>query len=263
MNGQVMSLSPGTRLFLDGDVTEIVTIDGPVVTLRSDRTRQFTTMRIARLAATARPAGIAPADGGAVSPGLVLGGLTGERRGELAERAGHVREVLTGYRAGHEDGALPGEPRPAYQMTRPLKDRYRAKAEQLGVTSRTVERWVAAYRESGEAGLADARTLRGRGSVIDPRWDEAVRAVLAEMVSDSTPTRGAVLRRAGARLDEIHGEGAVLRPSAATAYRRLAQLARGTNAVSGSAKGRRSITGRPDGAYGRLRAVRPGEYAVS
>ena len=54
----------------------------------------------------------------------------------------------------------------------------------------------------------------------------------------------------------------VPRPSAATAYRRLAGLARGTNAVSGSAKGRRSIADRPQGAYGRLRATRPGEYAI-
>src|SRR5262249_42079127 len=104
--------------------------------------------------------------------------------------------------------------------------------------------------------------LRGRGTGVDPRWDEAVRVVLAELVSDSTPTRSAVLRRVGARLDQAHGEGVVPRPSAATAYRRLAELAKGTNAVSGRARARRSIAGRPQGVYGRLRAMRPGEYAV-
>jgi hypothetical protein len=51
-------------------------------------------------------------------------------------------------------------------------------------------------------------------------------------------------------------------PSTATAYRRLARLAKGTNAVSGSAKGRRSIAERPQGVYGRLRATRPGEYLI-
>ena len=173
-----------------------------------------------------------------------------------------MREVLTGYKSGHPDRARPGEPRPGYRAGQPLKARYRAKAEELGITSRTVERWVAAYRASGEAGLAGLRALRGRGTAVDPRWDEAVRLVLAEMVSDSTPTRSAVLRKAGARLDELHGAGAVPRPSAATAYRRLAELARGTNAVSGSAKGRRSIADRPKGTYGRLRAMRPGEYAI-
>jgi putative transposase len=119
-----------------------------------------------------------------------------------------------------------------------------------------------AYRESGEAGLVDTRMLRGKQTAVDPRWDEAVRLVLAEMVSDSTPTRSAVLRKAGARLDELHGADVVPRPSPATAYRRLAELVKGTNAVSGSAKGRRSIADRPTGVYGRLRAMRPGEYAV-
>ena len=263
MSGQVLSIAPGSRLSFDGDVVEVVAVDGVRVTIRSDRTRQFTAVQISRLAASARPAGgtLRPGDDG-VSPGLALGSLTSEQLDQLAERAGHVREVLTGYKSGHPDRAGPGEPRPGYRAGQPLKARYRAKAEELGITSRTVERWVAAYRGSGEAGLAGVRALRGRGTAVDPRWDEAVRLVLAEMVSDSTPTRSAVLRKAGARLDELHGAGAVPRPSAATAYRRLAELARGTNAVSGSAKGRRSIADRPTGAYGRLRAMRPGEYAI-
>ena len=68
--------------------------------------------------------------------------------------------------------------------------------------------------------------------------------------------------RSTARLDDLHGAGVVPRPSPATAYRRLAELAKGTNAVSGSAKGRRSIADRPKGVYGRLRATRPGEYVI-
>ena len=87
--------------------------------------------------------------------------------------------------------------------------------------------------------------------------------MLAELVSrlDADPVGGAAAR-SSARLDDLHGAGVVPRPSTATAYRRLAELTRGTNAVSGSAKGRRSIADRPKGAYGRLRAMRPGEYAI-
>jgi transposase-like protein len=263
MSGQVLSLAPGSRLVFDGEPVEVVAIDGVRVTLRNDRTRRFTAVQISRLAASARAAGgtLRPGDAG-VSSGLVPGSLAGEQLGQLAGQAGHVREVLTGYKSGHPDQARPGEPRPAYRPGQPLKARYRAKAGELGITSRTVERWVAAYRESGEAGLAGAGAPRGRGTAVDPRWDEAVRLVLAEMVAGSTPTRSAVLRKAGARLDELHGAGVVPRPSAATAYRRLAELARGTNAVSGSATGRRSIADRPKGSYGRLRAMRPGEYAI-
>ena len=41
-----------------------------------------------------------------VSPGLALAGsLTSEQLDRLAERAGHVREVLTGYKSGHPDRA--------------------------------------------------------------------------------------------------------------------------------------------------------------
>jgi putative transposase len=69
-----------------------------------------------------------------------------------------------------------------------------------------------------------------------------------------------VLRLAAARLEEEHGPGTV--PSAATAYRHLARVAKGTDAVKGSAKARRSIAARPKGTYGRLRAARPGEYVV-
>jgi putative transposase len=263
MSGQVLSLAPGSRLSFDGEVVEVVAIDGVRVTLRNDRTRRFTAVQISGLAASARPAGgTLPAGGAGVSPGLMLGSLPGGQLDRLEERAGHVREVLTGYRSGHPDQARPGEPRPGYRPAQPLKARYRAKAEELGVTSRTVERWVAAYRACGEAGLAGIRVLRGRGTAVDPRWDEAMRLVLAEMVSDSTPARSVVLRKADARLDELHGAGVVPRPSTATAYRRLAELAKGTNAVAGSAKGRRSIADRPQGTYGRLRAVRPGEYAI-
>lgn len=263
MSGPVLSLAPGSRLVFDGEVVEVAAVDGVRVTLRNDRTRRFTAVQISRLAASARPAGGTPPAGAAgVSSGLVPGSLADGQLDLLAERAGHVREVLTGYKSGHPGQARPGEPRAGYRPGQPLKARYRAKAEELGVTSRTVERWAAAYRECGEAGLAGSRALRGRGTAVDPRWDEAVRLVLAEMVSDSTPTRSAVLRKAAARLDELHGAGVVPRPSAATAYRRLAELARGTNAVSGSAEGRRSIADRPRGAYGRLRAMRPGEYAI-
>lgn len=75
-----------------------------------------------------------------------------------------------------------------------------------------------------------------------------------------------MLRAVNERLDEQYGpegtEGSVPRPSKTTAYRRLQELTKGTNAVKGSAKGRRSIAERPKGVYGRLRANRPGEYVV-
>ena len=54
MSGQVLSIAPGSRLSFDGEVVEVVAVDGVRVTLRNDRTRQFTAVQISRLAASAR-----------------------------------------------------------------------------------------------------------------------------------------------------------------------------------------------------------------
>jgi transposase InsO family protein len=262
MSGRTLAVFPGARLMHAGDLVEIVELDGTRVTVRNHRTGEFTAVRLGALVAHARSAEEEPGqrDGGAAGVGLA--GLTARQRAEVSERAAHVREVITGYRAGHADAAAAGEPRPEFAAGQPLTVRYRAKAGELGVTARIVENWVAAYRESGELGLVDTRTVRGHGGTVDPRWDDAARRVLAEGVPASTPTRGAVLARVAQLLAELHGPGVVLVPSRATAYRRLAELAKGTNAVSGSAKGRRSIADRPAGPYGRLRATRPGEYVI-
>ncbi|MGV7636602.1 helix-turn-helix domain-containing protein, partial [Mycobacterium kansasii] len=75
----------------------------------------------------------------------------------MTERAGHVREILTGYRSGSAETASKGEPRPEFSGDRPLTDRYAAKARELGVGLRSVERWVSKFRTEGPAGLVDAR----------------------------------------------------------------------------------------------------------
>src|SRR5260370_1268936 len=102
-----------------------VGVGGPPDTARTGR---FTAVQISRLAASARPAGGTLSAGA----GLVLGSLAGEQLDQVAEQAGHVREVLTGYRSGHPDQARPGEPRPGYRPGQPLEARYHAKARATG-----------------------------------------------------------------------------------------------------------------------------------
>ncbi|WP_326657778.1 helix-turn-helix domain-containing protein [Streptomyces sp. NBC_00385] len=262
MNNKAITVYPGVRLLYCGDVVEVMELDGLQVTLRNERTGDFSALALGRLASQAR-ALEEERGAGAEDAGLLMAALTPQQRKDLRERAEHVREVLSGYRAGHAGSALAGEPRPGFAPgTTTLQQRSAAKAAELRVTPRTVDRWLAAYRESGEAGLVDARALKGRGSRVDPRWEMAVRAVLAELVDASTPSRSAVLDRAKERLEGDYGADVVPAPPRSTAYRRLAELTKGTNAVSGSAKARRSIAGRPQGTYGRLRATRPGEYVV-
>ena len=261
MSARTFTLCVGAALLLDGQVVQVVEFDGRVVMVRALADGSYRSISLLEL--TSRASSLdAEDDRDRDDPGLALASLSGAERARVTVRAAHVREVLTGFASGHQGTAAPGEPRAAYAEGIPLKQRYAAKAAELAVSARTVENWVAAYRVAGEAALVDERRCRGRRTVVDPRWDAAVRAELAASVAASTPTRSAVLLRVAARLEQIHGKGVVSVPSKATAYRRLAELSKGTNAVSGSAKGRRSIADSPAGTYGRLRATRPGEYLI-
>src|SRR5262245_44141440 len=152
MSAQALMLTPGARLIYDGDLVEVVELDGARVVVRNSRTAGFATVRFGRLVAGATPADSPPAAGGPPSPGMAWTGLSDAQRAAVSERAGQIREVLTGYRAGHAESAAPGEPRPQYAPSQPLKARYQAKARELSVGERTVQRWAMAYRACGEAG---------------------------------------------------------------------------------------------------------------
>lgn len=259
MSARTVTIAAGSQVLFDGELAQVVEFDGRSVALR-DAGGAYRSVGLAEFAARARsldPVPHEPAD-----PALVLASLTEDEREQLVERARHVREVLTGYAAGYPDAARPEEPRRPYAPGTALMARYGAKAAELGVSVRTVKYWVAAYRDGGEAALADDR-VRRRGEVkVDPRWDAALRAEMKAAVYESTLPRAVLIERTATRVIAEHGEGVVVLPAQATAYRRLTQLSKGTNAVSGSAKGRRSIAERPVGVYGRLRATRPGEYLI-
>jgi transposase InsO family protein len=250
----------GSRLAFDGEVVEVVQFEGTYVTLRDARNR-WRSLSVACLLSQARPLE-APSNDQPDAAGVLLASLSESEQAALTERAGHIREVLSGYRSGTHEMPRPGEPRPQYDPARLMAERQTAKANELGVSDRTIRRWMRAYRESGEAGLLDERRISGRHPALDPRWEEACRLALANKVGASTPTATAVIRLVNAELDQQYGPGVVPRPSIATAYRHLARLTKGTNALKGSASGRRSIADRPKGVYGRLRAMRPGEYAI-
>lgn len=117
-----------------------------------------------------------------------LAQLANRQLADVTEKAGHVREVLTGYKAGSAVTALPGEPSPQYAPALPLGCRYDAKAQELNVSNRTVRRWVAAYRDHGEAGLASLLRTSPLGRT-DPRWLAVAAEVMTEyavLVSSSS-----------------------------------------------------------------------------
>jgi len=261
MSGEVLRLENGSRFLFEGDPVSVVAFDGRTVTLRWDRDRRVQSVAVSVVAAHARAI---PAAGGrdGRAQRLAQACASDSKRAEAIERAGHIREVLTGFKSGDPARALPGEPLVHFRRGEPLKARYAQKAAELGVGLRTVERWVTVFRADGVDSLVDERGARSLRLTVDPRWDAALEAVVSESVSASTPSTSALIRRARERLERDYGPGAVQVPSQATAYRRVKTLTRGSNAVSGSAKGRRSIADRPPGPYGRLVATRPGEYVV-
>ncbi|MEV7092702.1 transposase [Amycolatopsis sp. NPDC051045] len=158
----------------------------------------------------------------------------------VRERAAHVREVLTGYRAG-----------PQYAPNLSPTSRYKAKAVELGVGVRTLQRWVADFRQNGEAGLAPKRDRAASRPLgrVDQRWVDVALEVM-------------VIDRTNARVVVRFGEGVVKTPSRTTAFRVLEELERRHPTFRLSAKRNRDIADRSDGVYGKPRPTRPGEYVL-
>jgi putative transposase len=128
-----------------------------------------------------------------------------------------------------------------------------------------VQRMRRPYEQVGIAGLVDRRAkrtypLQGR---VDDRVVEAVRDAMTASAQASTVTRATLMRQVEQRLRDRHGahadgDGAPVMPSQATFYRLVGAIEAGRGTF-GSARTRRSLAGRPDGAHALVTAVRPGE----
>ncbi|MGJ6967023.1 helix-turn-helix domain-containing protein [Streptosporangium sp. G11] len=263
-------LGVGSRFVYDGEAVEVVefaaTGVGNEAVLKDSKGRM---LRVAvRELLFFDRAAIIPEEPGACSGDLddvasvVLSRLDRAGQERVADLAGHVREVRFGYQSGSAELAAPGEPRPEYDPGLPKMARYEAKALELGVSVRTVKRWVAAVEEHGAAGLAP----KARGTTIldrcDPRWVEMALEVMVEYTDQSRPQRNEVIERTRARLVARFGDGAVDLPGKSKAYKALEELERKHPTFRLSTKRNRDIAGRPREVFGRLRPTRPGEYLL-
>ncbi len=264
MTGWTTPLRTGLLVSFDGEQFTIAEIEGTRVMLRQAGMASTPSWRQVDLVSllshpSTRILVEAPEPQPAVA--TLLGGLDEDEDDELTARWRHVQEVRTGYRHGCAELALDGEPRLQYAPGVPMMARYQAKAAELGAGVSTVRRWVM-QAQDGPAGLVAGRSARTVLDRADPRWLDAARQVIARHVPKSRPVRGLLLAEIEEQLVRQHGPGVVPVPSRTTGYELLWELGRGTNAFTGSTKGKRSIANRPQGAYGRLRATRPGEYVV-
>jgi hypothetical protein len=128
------------------------------------------------------------------------------RRREAFARAPHIREVLTGYRSGHAQTALPGEPRDAYRPTLPKGKRLAAKADELSVGLRTFERWVSDYLKFGEVGLISARSVQPEmASTRFAVFEQTALDIMVEHTDLSKPTKHHIIAHTRARIDIMNG----------------------------------------------------------
>ncbi|MDX3571567.1 transposase [Streptomyces sp. ID05-47C] len=271
MSGAGARMGVGTRFRYDGEIVEVLemaaTTAGNEVVLKDGRGRLLR-LALRELMFSDRavliPEQPGPsADDGEEIASVILDQLRGDERRQVLDRAEHVREVLTGFRSGSPELAEEGEPRPDYAPGGRVEPKYAAKALELGVHVRTVKQWVADFRRHGEAGLAAKRKCSGGAAGrADERWVDMALEVMVEHTGESKPSRKVVIERTRARVIARHGPDAVRLPSRATAYRILEDLERRHPLFRLSTKRNRDIAGRPEGPYGKLRPMRPGEYVL-
>ncbi|GAX58438.1 integrase/transposase [Streptomyces olivochromogenes] len=277
VNGAAVRVGVGTRLKYDGEVVVVEEMFGSAagneLLVCDGAGRRFRlSLRVALSSGRATVIATGPgpeADDDRETASVLFALLSKGELAEVRERAAHVNEVLTGFRSGSEEAPEPGEPRPQYAATVPKLQRYEAKATELGVSVRTIKRWVRAFLLDREAGLVHGGPDRGSGDMgklgrADRRWVEMALEIMAEHgeESESKPTRAKVIRMIGPRLVARYGKGEVKLPTRATAYRWLEELERRLPTFRLSTKRNRDIASRPPGAYGKLRPTRPGEYLL-
>lgn len=264
MNDPYIPIRVGTRFSCDGSLWEIIETSsehgGHVTAANGEHVR---TMTMSELLHDTRHRFI-PLDTQRAPDhldetcALILAQLSAKELDEVRVRAGHIREVLTGYKSGSAELARPNEPEPQYEPTLPLEARYAAKAAELRVNVRSVKRWVADFRSYGEAGLKVSRKYKE--PQVDPRWATEALAVMASYVTASRPSRSAVIHKTNRNCTERFGDGEVPTPSRATAYRTLSLLDRQQPLFRLSTQRIRDIDQRPARPYRNLPCTRPGEY---
>jgi transposase InsO family protein len=124
----------------------------------------------------------------------------------------------------------------------------------------TFQRMRLAYVKCGLWGLIDHRASRKPGARTDERVLAAIRRAVGEETNRSTGTVARLRRRVEQILVEEHGiDPAEVMPARATFYRLVERIAAGRHTFD-SARTRRSLAKRPDGPFGTVAALRPGEW---
>lgn len=266
-------VGPGARFLYDGEMIEVVELHAvhgsPEALVRETRSDSVRRIAMSELMFSERSRFLSEEGLGqqeqlaAPTTNLLWSAATENEREEARGRAAHVREVLTGYRSGTALAAAPHEPRACYLPHLPRGVREKAKAKELHVGLRTIERWVSRYEKDGEIGLlphmSSATLCRSQRFEL---FAQVALDIMREQVDQSRPTKDFVLAHTKARLIGTYGAGVVPIPGKTRAYEILSELDKVCPLFNLSTKRNRDIAGRPVMPYGKLHPARPGEYLL-
>jgi len=250
-------LRAGDWVSFDGGEHQVVAESGTSVRLRSVAGADQVVLASYLLAA----ADFAVVDGtpvAQVEPFGLLDGLPEDVLAEARDWERHVVEVETGLPPGAGPGSTArAEYDPA---VRTLVQRTEAKAAELGVGFRTVERMRARYAQQGLWGVVDRRLVRSREATgrVDARLVAVAGQVIEAETHASTGTRGRLIRRVVKAVEDVYGPGVVPLPGRSTFYKLVDALSTGRHTF-GSAVTRRQTASRPAGPFTPTFAARPGE----
>jgi hypothetical protein len=250
----------GDRILAGGRPNVVIGIAGTRVRM-ADEDGTVSTATIAELVTDPRFEFPAAAPPRGARPDIGMEGLPAAAVEEASWWEAHIAEVVYGLRPDEPAGT---RPRPQYDPERTsLTERERSKAAELTAAGRPVPASTVKHRRQrweahGLAGLVDRRAARrtrpaGR---VDDRVVDAMRRAIREAAEASSRTTGFTIWRTREILAEAGYAGPV--PSDRTFYRLFGTLSHGRH-VTGPASTRRSLAGRPEGAFGSLAVAAPGE----
>jgi transposase InsO family protein len=260
----VTQLTVGGRYRFDGDVVTLTGFDGPSVRLRTSTGAQSVVLSAVFIVLAQ---GEEPEDESAGVGEELLDNLPDAAVEEAKQKAGHILEALTGFKAGDPVLAMPGEPRDEYNvLLEPSKvARFKTKAIELDVSLRTLWYWHDNFNSFGLVGLVDKRVNRLLDPFrsIDKRVKETLLEVVAEQSEKSNITKARYGRLTRLRLEEKYPGEEIAFPPKTTFNRLFQELTKGRGTM-GAAKQRRSIANRPKGTYKTFRneAQRAGQYVL-
>lgn len=255
----------GSTVSFDGSLCTVIEIAGDAVVL-VDGAKKTRRVRLVELLRDATDAFGIPSEEVVLTPlALIWADATEEQRDEARRKAAHVREMRTGFASGMPTLAQPHEPRPEYNpKLTTIHERRRAKAAELGVSPKTLKRWVDRFDEGEDLALLDFRKTSWTPALsgLDPRWVDMCRRVVEENVRGAKRSVTTTLAIVLARVKREYPDVEVRIPSESSARDAVAELTRGKGTFGASMRAQRSIETRPPVPYGRLVATRPGEYVV-